>query len=98
LPFGPSLLASVSAPCPYPSCLCLPLRDSFSSLSIIFSPRGHHCIVSSGFAYLHCSWRPTLSIHGNLFHHITLSHGNLPRIKLIYDKKRKIFARISMFN
>jgi len=30
LPFVPVCLSSVSAPCPYPSCLCLPLRTSFS--------------------------------------------------------------------
>ena len=27
--FVPVLLSSVSDPCPYPSCLCLPLRNSF---------------------------------------------------------------------
>jgi len=31
LPFVPVCLSSVSDPCPYPSCLCLPLRTSFSS-------------------------------------------------------------------
>jgi hypothetical protein len=30
LPFVPVCLSSVSDPCPYPSCLCLPLRTSFS--------------------------------------------------------------------
>src|SRR5215510_15134558 len=29
LPFVPVSLSSVSAPCPYPSCLCLPSRTSF---------------------------------------------------------------------
>ena len=29
LPFVPVCLSSVSGPCPYPSCLCLPLRASF---------------------------------------------------------------------
>src|SRR5262249_44582440 len=29
LPFVPVFLSSVSEPCPYPSCLCLPSRTSF---------------------------------------------------------------------
>ena len=29
LPFVPVFLSSVSEPCPYPSCLCRPLRASF---------------------------------------------------------------------
>ena len=29
LPFVPVCLSSVSDPCPYPSCLCLPLRLPF---------------------------------------------------------------------
>jgi hypothetical protein len=29
LPFVPVCLSSVSGPCPYPSCLCLPLHTSF---------------------------------------------------------------------
>jgi len=33
LPFGPVCLSSVSDPCPYPSCLCLPLRASFFVVS-----------------------------------------------------------------
>ena len=32
LPFVPVCLSSVSDPCPYPSCLCLPLRTSFSRI------------------------------------------------------------------
>jgi hypothetical protein len=34
LPFVPVCLSSVSDPCPYPSCLCLPLRNSFSRLDL----------------------------------------------------------------
>ena len=39
LPFVPVCLSSVSDPCPYPSCLCLPLRTPFP-LSLTVSPRG----------------------------------------------------------
>src|SRR5215831_15381439 len=33
LPFVPVSLSSVSAPCPYPSCLCLPSLTSFFPLA-----------------------------------------------------------------
>jgi hypothetical protein len=40
LPFDPVWLSSASGPCPYPSCLCLPLRTSFFvvPISYVFSP------------------------------------------------------------
>jgi hypothetical protein len=53
LPFAPAWLSSVSDPCPYPSCLCLPLRTSFYRFSLIFSPRGRRCVVRSVLAYFH---------------------------------------------
>jgi hypothetical protein len=60
--FVPVCLSSVSDPCPYPSCLYLPLYTSlplsdivylFFRLSLIFSARGCRCDVSSVFAFPH---------------------------------------------
>ena len=34
--FGPVCLSSVSDPCSYPSCLCLPLRTSFFLVPLAF--------------------------------------------------------------
>src|SRR4030042_1155966 len=62
LTFVPVCLSSVSDPCPYPSCLYLPLYTSlplsdivypFFRLSLIFPARGCRCIVSTVFAFPH---------------------------------------------
>ncbi len=53
LPCVPVRLSSVSDPCPYPSCLCLPLRTSFFPLtsSVIF-PRWSPGLGFLGAAFL----------------------------------------------
>jgi hypothetical protein len=40
LPFVPVCLSSVSDPCPYPSCLCLPLDVSFFLVSFALKVDG----------------------------------------------------------
>src|SRR5262249_936213 len=53
LPFVPVSLSSVSEPCPYPSCLCLPSRTSFFHCS---AARLHDHNPQRPMAPLTCAW------------------------------------------